>query len=343
MNTLLLGAALAIQFPGGTPNDFITALAKETKSNVMMSQGDTKKLEKAAFNTTDLDEMARAIRSQLKHAILPGSDLIISDQLVSQRLISGGRQIRFAAEQGAVEVTLQRGRQEEAEEQSPFVVPLNFQANYIPLPASAIKDGKVTYVTEKSDSLKLEFFRSTFGKPISVHWVYADAPLFVHVTDMPEADFMRWAAKAVGAKLASNADGYKFELDPTEFKRRAISTIKATPLREGPRENVQEQTRSRDFRISVINTLSNSQLSEALASAGTRARFELNARNPLTRLALNRVRERDQAAGNRQPPILQRVDPSRMALMIVDSRLNVQVEVPVLNQNGRPGGVVRVD
>ncbi len=349
MTTLILASILAVKFAGGTPNAFIAALSTDTQQNVMMTQGDGAILARAEFETSDLNEMSRAVRAQLSHAILPGTDLILSDQFVARELVAENQGQRVLREGGEVEIVI---RANEAVSRSSATDGSRrsgrFEPNRIALPKTAVQDGKVTFKTEGNDALQIPMVGQALSKPVKVHWFYDRAPIFVHVKDQPEEEFARWLAKAVGARLVVNAKEYAFELNPSEARKRAVATIQKEPL---PERNAASQTAARNFRIACLNALTPAQISAALAESGSTTRIELGPRSPLTRLAVQRVQQIDAERqsrpvqgppGQAQPTIMQRVDPSRMAVLIVDSRFGVRMEIPVLDQNGRPAGVVRL-
>lgn len=346
MTTLILASMFAVKFAGGTPNEFITALSLDTQQNVMMTQGDGHVISRAEFATGDLNEMARAIRTQLNHAILPGTELILSDELVAREKVTQMRiQRARGSGEGVDEVAMLQAIEATRNSQSGQAAG-RFEPNLIPLPKTAVEDGKVTFKTEGRDALQIAMTRQAISRPVKVHWFYDRSPIFVHVKDQPEEEFMRWLAKAVGARLVVNAKEYAFELNPVEVRRRAVATIQKEPL---PQRNSENETRERNFRIACLNALSPVQVSAALAESGSSTRIELGPRSPLTRLAVQRVQQIDaerQARpgppGRTQPTIMQRVDPSRTAILIVDARLSVSMEIPVLDQNGRPAGVVRL-
>lgn len=356
MTTLLLATLYAVKFGGGTPNDFVTALADATQQSVVMTQGDAKYLPVADFETTDVDTMARAIRAQMKHMILPGTDLVIGDQLLAKQLVSEGRQTRFGISgvEGAIAIE-GRMQEQEVSRRAPAVkAPTEalLSVNKIGMPATALKGGKVTFKTEKADALQIPMLTGVLSKPVKVHWIYSEAPVFVNVKNLPEFEFLKWTAKAVGARLTSGAKEYSFDLDPVEIRKRAVLTIQAEPLpQQRDRGNSNSQVQARNFRVSVINALTPAQVTAALAETGSSTRIELTSRSPLTRIAVQRVQQIDAERQNRpqqgppgqvQPGIMQRVDSSRMAILTVDSRFGIQMEIPVLDQNGRPGGVVRL-
>lgn len=355
MTTLLLATLYAVKFGGGTPNDFVTALADATQQSVVMTQGDAKYLPVAEFETTDVDTMARAIRAQMKHMILPGTDLVIGDQLVAKQMVSAGRQIRLGFSEELVVMEGRRQVEQEVSRRVPAVkAPTEalLSVNRIGMPATALKEGKITFKTEKADALQLPMLSGVLSKPVKVHWIYSEAPVFVNVKDLPEFEFLKWTAKAVGARLTSGAKEYSFDLDPVEIRKRAVLTIQAEPLpQQRDRGNSNSQVQARNFRVSVINALTPAQISAALADTGSSTRIELTSRSPLTRLAVQRVQQidaerqnqpRQGPPGQSQPGIMQRVDSSRMAVLTVDSRFGIQMEIPILDQNGRPGGVVRL-
>lgn len=357
MTTLLLATLYAVKFSGGAPNDFVTALSDATQQSVVMTQGDAKYLPAAEFETTDVDTMARAIRAQMKHMILPGTDLVIGDQLLSMQMVSDGRQTRFgvAGVEGSIAIERRSQLEQEVSRRAPAVrapTEARLSVNRVGMPATAIKEGNITFKTEKADALQIPLLSGVLSKPVKVHWIYSEAPLFVNLKALPEFDFLKWSAKAVGARLTSGAKEYSFDLDPVEIRKRAVMAIQAEPIAQGGRNNnSNSQIQAKNFRIAVLNSLTPAQISAALAETGSSTRIELTARSPLTRLAVQRVQQIDAERQNRprqgppgqsQPTIMQRVDNSRVATLTVDSRFGIQMEIPVLDQNGRPGGVVRL-
>jgi hypothetical protein len=352
MTTLLLATLLTVKFPGGTPNEFATILLESTKQNVVISQGEGRRIPPAEFETRDLDEMSRAIRTQTSHAMLPGSDMVFSDQMLAKRLVSG-RQVRFrGGEQTGmyevqVELAVSQAGTFAAEAQQPELPP-----NFIALPASANKNGRISIRTEKADALQPTMLGGGLTKPIKVHWIYEGTPVYAYVSDMPEVDFVRWVAKAIGAKFDNGAKEYGFELDPVEIKKRAVAAIKAMPAVGGRQKDDDAiSEKGKTFRVAAINALTSAQLSAALKEQGSSIDIPMAPQSPLARLAVQRIRDleayqkglTDDSRGPRSAiGLLQRVDNSRPAMMTVDSRFNVRMEIPVVDQNGRSAGSVRI-
>jgi hypothetical protein len=179
MTTILLALA-AVKFAGGTPNDFAAALSEATGQNVVMSQGDGKTLPKAEFETTDISEMARAIRSQLQHVILPGNDLVLSDQMLARRLVTGAVLRSGSAEAGVreqLELSYQVLRDNERLS-SRFSPPAAnaLTVTFVGLPAGSLKDGKLSAKTEKANAIQLDSLNGSLSKPVVVHWIYQEVP-----------------------------------------------------------------------------------------------------------------------------------------------------------------------
>ncbi|MBC8064926.1 MAG: hypothetical protein H7Y17_08860, partial [Chlorobia bacterium] len=220
------------------------------------------------------------------------------------------------------------------------------------LPPSALVAGKVTFKTEKANALQVPLLSGSFSKPIVVHWIYQETPVFVNVKDLSELGFLTWVAKAVGARLNPAGKTFNFDLDPIEIRKRAVATIQALPTSRPRKDDDAIVKNGQTFRIACLNALTAGQLTEALATAGASIRLELGPRSPLTNLALQRVRDLEQYQRNMPADspaprtaigLLQRVDRSRMAALIVDSRFGIRLEVPVVDENGRSAGVVRLN
>jgi hypothetical protein len=348
MLTLILASALAMKFPGGTPNDFINLLSDTTKQNVVLNLGEGRAFGSADLNTDDLTELARGIRAQLKIAMLPGQDLIFSDQMLSRNLVSGPI-MRGAAETEAIVRAVKAKQDARAGllPKPPELTEMPLSLSGVGLSADAVKDGKVTFKTEKSQRLDLPALSGAFSKPLKMHWIYNDAILCVRVQDMPELDFLKFVAKATGSILVSTAKDYTLALDPIEIRKRAIATMQKTTPTQG--NAIAEK--SLQFRIACLNGLTGAQLGEALKSDGAEVRVDLGQRSPLASLALQRIHDLEQYDANlpadspaprRATGLLQRIDRSRSAYLIVNSYFQTEIEVPIVDRNGRPNGIVRL-
>jgi len=338
MFTLLAATALAVtKFPGGTANDFAASLAQASQQNVAVIQGMKATVKPCEFDPSDLNELARAIRNQTQLAILPGPDLLISDGKIDPSLVTES----------------EGGSSQEG----------------VPFPAAALDAGKVTFKTEKTDLLAINSFASTFGKPVNVHWIYKDVNLAVQVKNMPQTDFLKWVAKAVGGRLVETTKDYTIALDPIEIRRRAVNTILAQKLDQSDPNTFAMLQKKQSFRAAALNSLNATQLLQALATPGGETRVVLSANNPLTRTASTYVQnlaqyqqmaqvqnaQADQGTlqqGRRRMRmnrnggdgsavgVLQRVDPSRASYLIVNSHFDVSFEIAVLDNRGRSAGVV---
>lgn len=349
MITLLLASALALKFPGGTPNDFINLLSDTTKQNVVLNLGEGRNFEKADLNTDDLSELARGIRTQIKIAMLPGQDLIFSDQLLDRKLVTGPIMRGQVELEAAIEAVKARRDSRTAGllPQPPSIKEMPLTLAPVGLSATAVKDGKITFKTEQAQRLELTSLNGALSKPLKMHWIYDDAILCVHVQAMPELDFLKFAAKAMGSILVSTAKDYTFALDPVEIRKRAIATMQ----KYNPTEGNAVAQKSMQFRIACLNGLNNAQIAEALKSDGAEVRVDLGQRSPLASLALQRIHDLEQYEANlpadspaprRATGLLQRIDRSRSAYLIVNSHFQTEIEVPIVDRNGRPNGIVRL-
>jgi|GEM_PF-3452489 len=344
MITFLLASAFAVNFPGGTPNAFAEALAGGTQQNVVLSQGESQAVPKVAFENADLTEMARAIRSQTDHAILPGSDLVLSDQMLAKSLVTGGGFLRDPSQKRVPGEPVVNFESIQLARRSKIA---RAPANFIALPAEAIANGLVTYKTEKADALQLQTLDGPFSKPVKFHWIYAETPIFVQVKGLPELDFMKWVAKATGARLVSSGKDYDFTLDPVVVRNRAVATLNRLSIDSGD----QDEQKTYKFRIACLGSLTPGEVSEALTTPYAQVRVQLRPGSPLANLAVGRIRDLEKlqktyADGTRASKaavgLLDRVDSNRSAFLIMDAKFYTRLEVPVLDQNGRPAGVVNL-
>jgi len=343
MTTLLIAAIAVIKFDGGTPSEFATVLADNLKQNVVVSLGQPRIIEKASFETTDADVMSREIRSQTKLVMQPGSELVFSDDLLDRDRVRSSQQL------------LRRARSE-AEAQFEVVAPpppsaQRMDVSFVGLPAKAVADGKVTVKTEKSEGLQIKMLEAGLGKPVEVHWIYEQTPVFANVKDMPVLEFTKWVARAIGAKAVAGEKSYRFELDAQEIRKRAVATIRAEPIPTLQTGQPNEAEQARTFRISCINALTTKQVSDALASPGSSVVIVMTPQSQLARSAIQRIRQVEQTQlgygpTDRRPRnaigLLQRIDNSRPATLVIDAQFGVTMEIPVLDQNGRSAGTVRL-
>jgi len=231
--------------------------------------------------------------------------------------------------------------------QPPTTKELPLSLSQVGLSATAVKDGKVTFKTEQAQRLELTSLNGALSKPVKMHWIYDEAILCVHVQDMPELDFLKFAAKSIGSVLVSTAKEYTFALDPIEIRKRAIATMQ----KYNPTDGNAVAQKSLQFRIACLNGLTNAQITEALKSDGAEVRVDLGQRSPLASLALQRIHDLEQYEANlpadssaprRATGLLQRIDRSRSAYLIVNSHFQSEIEIPIVDANGRPNGIVRL-
>jgi len=344
MFTLLIATALAAtKFPGGSPNDFASLLAGAAKQNVVVEQGEGQVIRACEFDPSDLTELARAIRNQTQMAIMPGSDLVLTDGLLARKLVESPS---FDIERSDV-LTDAAALPARPSSQDPRFAfqPLNMGKKA--LPAGAVQKGRVTFSTEKSDGLDLGSLNGQMSKPVTVHWILKDAVVCCQVAGLSEDDFLKWVAKSAGGRLISTAKDYTLDIDPIEIRRRAINTIS----RQVSVGNVAVAEQVKAFRIAALNSLNAAQIKAALATDGAETKIVLNQQNPMSRSALAYIQTmaRNQAQqngnqrrgrGNANANELRQMDNTRPAYLVIDSRFNAFVEIPIRSNRGS-GGTVR--
>lgn len=325
MILVYVATVFALKFPGGTPNEFVGALAQSTRQNVVMSQGTPQPVSKVAFQDATLTEMARALRAQAGHAIMPGSEMVLSDQLLPYERVTGGG---FQNAPGNhVRVSFEGIQNFKGYEKA--------KVDFVDFTANKTN----TFKTEKDQALQLQRIRSSDRK-ISVHWFYAEAPLYVDVKDLPELDLYQWIAKAEGAKLAITEKAYDFQLDPDQVRNRAIATL--TKLMSASKDEYDQG--GYRFRIACLKLLTQSQIKEALATPYSSIKIELRDGTPFANLAVARIREMEKRQSTYGPNtrasqaavgLLPRIDTDRPAYLFMDAKFYTRMEVPYIGPDGK--------
>lgn len=191
----LIAFTAQAQFPGGSANEFAAHLAASTKQNVVFANSTEAAIARVDYDAANFNEMARTIRARTGAQILPGADLILTDGLIVPTRVCDGT------------------------DPGP-------QPEWISLSDTHLKDGKVTLATkgkQRLDPLTLEETR--FTKPVKVHWFYERTPVSAWVKDMPEEEFLKFVAKAVGARLTLGAKENRLDFDPDTVRMRTTKLL----------------------------------------------------------------------------------------------------------------------
>lgn len=338
MLTLLIATAYSIHFSGGTPNAFANALFESTKQNVVLVQGESALVGKLDYTNVTLNQMSQALRTQINHFLLPGTEMVFSDQLLSSKLLTGSgfRDIPgFASGYAFEHIQYDRTNKDAL-----------LTVRFTPLPPSAVVNGKITFRTEKDEALQLKSLEGQLSKPIRFHWIYAEQPIFVQASNMDEVDFLTNVSKALGARFNPAAKTYNFDIDPNSIRTRAASTLARLNANKDP-----NSTDSQDykFRIGCLNSLTAAQISEALATPTSLARVAINRSSQLTNLATARIRELEKIqktygpngrASKKAIGLLDRIDPDRPSYIVMDSKFYVMMEIAVKATANSPASVV---
>jgi hypothetical protein len=328
---LLIATAMVATFPGGTINDLARSLNTASgKPAVIVLSGSAKALPGFEFNAADPDDLAQVLRTKVNLVLAPGVDMVVHDGYVPFDKVGKG-------------------------------APTGNSMMAKPFTEAAVSGGKVTFATEKNESLQLESLKG-FAKPVTVHWFYPGLTVAVNAKDVPEMDFLGLVAKGIGARFHNSGNNFKIEFDPVEVRTRAIRTIQFQPQGAKPQQPQAPTftTRMQDFRIAALNSLTPAQLSELFKAPGNTIKTPIRSGSNIERLAVALVREMEAQtqtqtddaavanevnsrvliggqtrAQNRRPgSILARVDPRRQAMLVTDTNFQAWVEVPVLGGNG---------
>jgi len=269
--------------------------------------------------------------------------MILSDQVLARRLLVGAG---FRPGPGAL-TSSKLAINFEGIQFAPHSKEPPQPVEYVGLPASAVANGLVTYTTQKTDALFLQGMAGVFSKPLKFHWIYDETPLYVQVKGMAELDFLKWVAKAMGARLNWLGKEYDFQLDTTAVRLRAAATLsgyaKATTS--------SDDRRAFEFRIACLNALTPGQFAELVETPTSTLRLPLRPGSSLATLAVARIRDMEKLQKTYGPNsraskaaigLLDRVDTDRSAYLMMDAKFYTRLEVPVLDSNGQPAGVVYI-
>lgn len=338
MITLLIATAFSIKFPGGSPSEFAAALANSTNQNVVLAQGEAMTVSALNFTDLTLNQMSQALRTQTNHFMLPGTEMVFSDQLLSSELLTGSgfRDIPGFTSGNAFE-HIQYDRTNKS---------ALLTIKFAPLPSSVVVNRKITFRTDKDEALQLKSLEGQLSKPIRFHWIYAEQPIFVQTANMDEVDFLTNISKALGARFNPAAKTYSFDLDANSIRSRAASTLTRLNTNKDP-----NSTDSQDykFRIGCLNSLTTAQISEALATPTSLTRVAINRNSQLANLATARIRELEKIqktygpngrASKKAIGLLDRIDPDRPSYIVMDSKFYVMMEIAVKATANSPASVV---
>lgn len=249
MTTLCLAAALllAAEFPGGDATALAESLAKAGNTSAIVCAFERVQYPAFKYDPEKLDQMADAIKAATGLTMAGGTRLAVHPGKISRHLFA-----------------------------PPMIGPKPSGYSSAPFPGEALKDGVVTFTTEKGKCVTVGALQmATFSRPISVHWAYRDVPMFAAVKDLPEVEFLRYVAKVAGARLFASKSEYRLDFEPIEFRTRAKATVKAfLESREG-KDLSRKQASDARLVQAALNLVSDYQLAEAFREQGASARVPL--------------------------------------------------------------------
>lgn len=327
MTTLLLAIAT---FPGGNFNDLAASLAEATGRPAVVSLSSARgRMKSFSFDAADEDAFSRTVLKEIGLMRAPGVTVVFHDgQLPSARV------------------------SQRAWNQPETVAAKAFSAD-------SVKAGRVTFRTEKTESLDLKTLAG-FAKPVVSHWYFEGLAIGVSAKDVPEMEFLSLVAKGIGGRFLNTSAAFKIDIDPAEIRSRAVRTIQAEAM---PTESdgASLQNKERAFRIAALNAISNEEISRLLAQPGNTVRVAVRNGSPVESAAVALIREMEAQqlkelraertledarrtgeslrAVRRDANfvgILNRVDSRRQAMLVINQRFEASLEVPVVDARGRP-------
>lgn len=312
---MFLSAILAVvfSFPGGTPTSFANKLFDETKRPVIVSQALPTSLPKMEFDPDDMDSIVAGFRAAETTVKMPGVEMSFSDGLIVPAVLNATLQVRSATS---------------------VAVPT--------LAKDAVKDGLVTLKMDSNQMMKVSNLADLgFSKSLEVHRTLNDVSLAVRVEGMEEREFLIKVCKLIGGKLLSNSKQYKIVPYGPEFTKRVVKTLRLCVSGLDKTKNAFFLS-SMDARIALIQELSESELMEALDSAGEKRKFSMPSKQKAAaafvaymRLGM-KTKPADSREGNSIIPEtnLQNVAWQK-SVFYMDSRLNVTAEIVVVDPGSK--------
>lgn len=350
MNMLTLILAAVTTFGGGTTNDLVQAIRQGTKQDVVIVRGVTaaKKLEPFDFDAASMDLLNTAVHAKTGLKITPGSEPIFSDELIPPALIgtfsqiaNTGRTGRFANPQNPNGGPVP----------DPAVSTATGPSAKKPLSASDIVSGRITFKTEKVEYLDVNSLLSApLGKPVQLSWVYMDMQPAVDFQGATPSSFLQKVAKGIGAKYRETDQGYFLDLSPEEFRRRALKSLNAlTIASSNPQAAL--ATAKLQLAIAAMQALPSSSLLEAFATPGSKTMYTLSRGSSLLAPANSYLQAMMRAPapggrggggnGRQLAQALRMVDNRRNPVLIFDAKFQSQIDIPIMDAQGRPNGTVR--
>lgn len=252
-----LGAVASFQ--GGPPSDLATFLATEARRPAVIAFDNVLALPAMSLNVGDPNDLARTLRNTARIHQMAGLPLTFST----------GKLPRHLFEIGAIR------RQKQPGGTAPNVQSLS------------VEGGRVSIAMKGTEAITLsELRRLSWSRPIEYHWIGAEYALAISADNVPEADFLREVARAVGARLAIGRDAYTFQLEPEEIRRRALRTLQETLTPEEVRRLRDRERMELDLAVAVLQNLPAPNVAEMLRAPETETRMPLAGNPALQQAAL---------------------------------------------------------
>lgn len=256
--TLALGAVAS--FSGGPPSDLAAFLSSQAGRPVVIAFDSAVALPAMSLAVDDPNELARTLRTSAKLHQMPGLPLTFST----------GKLPRHLFEIGAIR------RQRQPGTSAPNAQSLS------------VKDGRVSIAMKGTEAMTLsELQRLPWSRPLEYHWIGAEYSLAISADKVPEADFLREMARAVGARLVIGRDAYRFQMEPEEVRRRGLRTLRETLTPEQVQQLSDRDRMDLDLAIAVLQNLPANNIVEMLRAPETETRVPLAGNPALQQAALN--------------------------------------------------------
>lgn len=334
MLTALIASFLTpVTFPGGGPVELAASIADSTQKPAVIAELAMRGFAKFDYDTANMTDMARTIFANTALRQAPGEYAYHPDTIPAS----------------FIQVEPFSGRWS----------PPNFR--YTNLAPEAVKDGKVTWAPRPGEALRTQNLENRFSKAVRFHWTQEPYAIMAKVTDLPEADFVRLVAKALGGKYSSRKEAYVIDFDPDEFRKRARNTLATAKPKD--LERLGPLSRSNyDLCVAAIKQATRQNMLEAFLTQGGRTAIPMVAGQEQMVLArMDAVLQRQEAGDianvedrrgtktgsfERKPNrnALRRMDNVDLrygAAIILESNFRVQVEAVTVDVYGRPAGKIR--
>lgn len=306
-------ATSPIQFKGGSPTDFVGAIADATQTNVMAVYSRHIHLDPMTIDIGNMSSTYTQINSKTPFNVLGGGQYLMHDKLYPEEFF-----VRLASQYV----------------QSPKTNASNIE--------KIDTDKKITWDSRKQGDIKIgDLSKVGFTKPLTIYWLFRPMALSITAKNVPERKFLIDLSRDLGGTFVDSGNTYSIEPDWGSAYSRLDGTVSAMVARD---KTVPERVKlDRNLWLGIFHDVGESYMQDFMASPNDQKTLEVGSDSPFGSTVYDfLVQLKNSNASNRQNTELDRYDSQYPVRVMISQDGSLTVEIPISTGRGRRAQYVRI-